>query len=230
MISIIKTKEKQKYAEINQTTPGTFCFLYKKKETVYEQKHLPQKCRDFLGDTVWGSHNSADISRYGFSFRDADHKLDSDKTRLGVFQVGLTLLGNLPILNEIEKQNGFEPTTMIPFKGGVFIEGDKKWQSYVWTISLYSFLIKVLSYGDLDSLPETSNEAYYKRQVKTFDFLIKNVGWIQGKPSPTVTGWDLEDPYIVHDDSGFVSLFGEIGLKKKENFFTKVYNELLSRS
>jgi hypothetical protein len=107
----------------------------------------------------------------------------------------------LSYLHGIEEANDLETTIVYPTKGSdLVIIGDKFWQSSVWTISLYSFLLRYLAY----------NEDNYLNQIGSKNWTKLTMGLKEIKKATSdPTGWDTQNIDQIHNGSGFVSLFRE---------------------
>lgn len=210
------------YVQSAQQKKTTFAFVNKLPDDVYQMVHHPVLCRDYLGDCVWGERNQKPISCYNFTFDPTTMCLDQDKTRLFVKANPKNILANLEILHEIETQNGFELSEILPSSEDCeyVIESDSKWMHSVFTISLFSFIVKCLSYkerfteysipwyqyfiGNIES-NETSYINTFNRYCLDFGKLLEIIGKIT-EIQTTATGWPKEvDPLEIHGNSGFVS-------------------------
>lgn len=135
-------------SEIFQSIDAKIAFVNKK----YEQMSLGVKCRDFLGDCIWSQKTGKIASIYGFSYSYKKTPYDLTKTCLSIKTPNdkeyNSILNNIGVLNSLEKEYGIKQTKILltQEKNTLVLEGDKLWQSNVWKISLYSFLLKLLCY------------------------------------------------------------------------------------
>lgn len=211
-----------------------FAFVNKVEDNKYLPIHCLVLCRDYLGDVVYTFNTGTKMSQFGFTTK-TTWKLDSDKTRiLMTFPTKEdfdSAIKNISILNNIEQKNDWELTKLhlcspIPISSGVssveykiIVEGDVKWRTSILSISLFTYLLRVISYDfkdpnnwieELLKNQEKSNEKQYLREVseERFIFLIENLNKI-GQDKQRSSGWEStskegqEDYY--HNYSGFRS-------------------------
>lgn len=208
-IQLILTPKKT-YAEDFQTNQFRFSYVYKVNNTTYEQLHSYILCRDFLGDALYSMESKKDFLIYGFSWKHTS-KFQKDKTRFVIqfpSKQGVeTLKENLHILNKIEKANRFFQTKIIDVtESCIIIEGSKKWMDRLWTISLYSYLLKAFSINSNFNLLTGKEKSYYEQtKLQLAELLTSNniSKWI--KKTNFVISNDT-DNYSIHFNNGFVSL------------------------
>lgn len=224
----IHRAKKVSYCEESQGNETLFSFVVPSGEEDYQELFFPVKCRDFLGDAVYVTKYGRNIPIYGFNFKD---NLDSETTMLLIQNKDKKYIdnffNNLDKLWEIERNNGI-PLTIVERVSDteVLVFGDKLWQSKVWAISLYSFLLKCLTYPN----GAEGKELSYVRQFKedTWKKLLASLKTLLTVKSG-VTGWSNEekiDTLKLHHYSGFVSIFAQG--PGKDNEYRKVFDALSS--
>jgi len=221
---------KRNYSEIYQQKHITFSFCNKTKEgkeIVLTQMFHWVQCRDFLSDVLFAEETKEKIDKYSFIYDPAKQKIDRDKTRLLVkfkFDKDVkNFLTNIHILHDIEASNRYGLTKFTLVKNKIFlIEGSKMWQNTTFSLSLYTFLLKVLGYefekasafsvvNWLKEIKEkATNEGQYARQfISEFEeILYTKLKQLFSKPT-TVHGYEPNYSYVtyVHDNGGVLSLF-----------------------
>ena len=201
---------KKNYAEEFQTNQVRFSYVYKIDNNTYEQLHSYILCRDFLGDALHSMESKKDFSLYGFNWKH-DSKFQRDKTRF-VIQFPSkkdveTLKENLPLLNKIEKANKFAQTKILDItESCIIIEGSSKWMKRLWTISLYSYLLKTFSINSNFNELTGKEKIYYDRTAKKLKLLLKsnNINKMFKKTSFIIS--KSTDNYYIHNYNGFVAL------------------------
>jgi hypothetical protein len=224
-------------AEIYQKHRIMFAYLNKLGASKYKQIHEFVLCKDFLGDAIYANKYKEIIHVYGFRFDGTKDKLDSDKTRL---IIKLTKAAdadnfedNIQILNNIEKQLKFSSKTKYYFiqnKKYILILGPKEWQSKVFLISMYSLLLKMLTYKIIDKENwveefignyRLSDETERIQAVNLSIFIQKTPMILKKYPS-LVCGYEQHEDqvgiYQVHNSTGIVSVFNSY--LKKDNVFS----------
>lgn len=191
----------QKACEIFQSLDIKFAFVNKDMEQV----NNPIKCRDFLGDCIWTMKTKKPAHIYGFNYDFKEKPYDLDTVRLSLKFPNENVMEcfkkNISLLHEKEKQAKLRKKTKIfetNQENTLVIEANKKWQSSIWKISLYTFYIKLFSYPSLESLGSPENEY--------FNHLIP------AKENVLLSSLNVNEEYVApdiksaHNYSGFVSL------------------------
>jgi len=214
------------YAEISQTSDTKFSFLHEETDHFIEL-FSPVKCRDFLGDCISAQSTGNYGSIYNFT---PPKKLDKDKTKLLISsERGIELYNidkNLSYLTNIELKNKFNTSFILGVKEGLIIIGDSRWMSNVATISIYSYLLRTLSYNNPTKI-KTGNEADYKKRIgDNYQLLLDNIYKI-AIPVQNGTGWENDSIHCAHNSSGFVSLFSS---KKNNNTLSKLFFEEITNN
>jgi hypothetical protein len=208
-----------KYNEIKQDSETKFSFL-DEKEDHFVELFYPVKCRDFLGDCIFSKHTGVYVTIYGFK---TTPKLNLDKTKLLITSENeeeiSNIRKNLSYLLKIEAKNKLEPTIIVDLEPTedttpkIVLIGDSKWMTNVTTISLYSYLIRRLSYKDpKPNKIKKGNEKQYEDCLgKNYKTLLNNISKI-AIPVINTTGWNETNISCAHNSSGFVSLFTSLKL------------------
>lgn len=191
------------YGQIPQTSKSFFSFVNKVGENEYTEIFYPVKCRDFLGDVVFGNHYKKKMSIYNFNFDGTRQKLDKDATRL------LIRIDDTKELENFKKNNNWVSTKYQD--NYALVEASKTYQQTIWGISLLSFILRACCYkcGPTVELAKLQGvDANYMKQVKgNWEKLLQFSPEFNG-----VSGWDDEENCSImrlHNSSGFVSLFSD---------------------
>jgi hypothetical protein len=153
--------------EIYQQKEVRFAFGRENEDTTITQCHTFVRCRDFLNDVIVESNYPGSISYpiYDFSYDAKKYPISKDKTILLVkapkyFEF---ILKGTSLINEFEEKAGWNLTTIeegFDDKEKILVvTGPPEWMQATYLISLYSMLIRILSYG-YDGL---SAEEYLKK-------------------------------------------------------------------
>lgn len=199
-------------------------------------------CRDFLGDALFAEEQKVPIRIYGFTWTPEKQKIDRDKTRLLVqvssLEMRKTFEKNLPILYGVEKDNDFEQTVVTDSNEELefLVEADPRWQESVVLISLYSFLLKCLTYDikkieDIVEKYEDSNEANLAHNtLKKLPKILKNLkrfGLDEESKKFTVSGTkDTRITGTVHHYSGWHSVSAPARECYSENPYLNIVKEI----
>lgn len=207
----------------NNKTRFAFCRYEPAKEAII-QCHTFVQCRDFLNDVLVSTQEKMDIKIYGFSYTLEDPAIDQEHTSLLLKMVDERCLknfqDNLCILEEIEEQLGFNDTRveLVEYpnqkEAVVWVLGDPRWQKATSFFSLYTYLLKCLTYKFKEKKNwreevlnmDTTESKYMKSEH--IDFLIKNAEDILSKYK-TVSGFIDQkkvEHYTLHDNCGFIAL------------------------
>ena len=203
---------KARYAEVGQTRPCTFSFAFLREDVVYPQ-HKQIKCRDFLNDTlVWDDENFKG-SIWGYTF---SGPYDKENTTLYMENSGF-LPGNLHLLNDFERDLGVSLTKLeICDTNGHLVIGSHFWQLTTLHLSWYTQVLRHLTYPNLHSLEEQTNEM----MVRTKGFwelpsLLMGLNLTLKRNAPSQSG--------MHDNNGF---FTEL---TRGSLIKTIYNEQLEK-
>jgi len=199
------TKHKEKHtAEAFQSLDVKFAFLNKVKNNKYKQIHTEIKCRDFLGDCLWGTTTRNKVNIYGFTFNPIKSIISQEGLFLSLLFPDNNSMSdfktNFPTLREKERQLGLVLSEMIETdkERTLIISADKVWQSAIWKLSLYTFYLKVISYetpscaedpenGYLDVLSPDKEEKLLSKLHDNNEVLYETI-------------------HLAHNYSGFVSI------------------------
>lgn len=201
--------------EIFQSLDIKFSFV----NSDYKQVSNPIKCRDFLGDVLFSRKIGKSVSIYGFNYNFQTNPYDTKKTRISMKFPNKEsfdyLVANIHKLNELETSFGLTKTKLMTTqdKQTLVVVGSNVWQSAPWKISLYTFLLKMYSYTDENSL-ESPEDGYY-------EVLKGNLSKLMSKIKVRKVMW-YDDVGWTHNYSGFVSVIkghsnmsNLLGFKKK---------------
>lgn len=199
-------------------------------------------CRDFLGDALFAEEQGKQAKIYGFSWTPSKQKIDRDKTRLllqfSSLEMKKAMEKNLSILHGVEKDNDFTLTTLTDSDkdSELLVEGDSNWQASVVLISLYSFLLKCLTYDikkveDIVEKYEDSNEANLAQNtLKKLPKILKNLrrfGLDEESKKFTVTGTqDKSMTGTIHHYSGWHSVSAPASSCYQKNPYLKIVEEI----
>ena len=230
---------KQNLAEIPQQLNTRFAFAHMEGDGVYSNTMPFVKCRDFFGDVLEAVQTGTTQGIYGFRFDPTQQPFDTDKCRLLIqfvseeskqafiknhktFKKSLRLLTNNISYGTIHNIKAEQPT--------VLVVANPIWQHSVIGISWFTYVLKVLSYPQLDATKsfkkaclnlDNSNEKAYMSAVKdtlevflqNYKKLTKNLQYVHGYNTP-------QQIYVVHNSAGFKSVLwsylGDVGKQLKE--------------
>lgn len=211
--------------------PLSFSFLGKGKGTEYIFSHKPQTCRTYLNEVLY----KEDHKTYNHLRTNPEFLLEKNNTVLFVtynWSLGKArLLGRIKKLNQLEKKFGIAETQISFVEKsvrGIAFFGDKRWQSALWKLTIYSFLIKNILHPTLDM-----EYTMYKKLLDiNLETLLSKI--IDTKYKDVIPkGGDIW--MDVHVKSGFVSICSGnnptmaelLGVKKVEfNYNTMQVEEL----
>lgn len=167
----------------------------------------PAKCRDFLGDVIWGKRKGEEFTIYGFSYNYKKLPYDDEVTRLYILfpnkESKECLLERHKELQELEAEAGTISSELHEVEGeenSLVLEADKEWQQAPWKMSLYSFLIKRYSVRSDDLLQKPDDDRMNVFNKIGGKFILSKVKKIQD--------WYLNDSiWGQHDNTGFKSVF-----------------------
>lgn len=139
-----------------------FSFVHKEGD-VYTLLHRSYQCRMFLVDDLFSEARVLD-KETRFFIHGSKEYIDN-------------MFTNLPSLNSFEEKAGVTLTQLIRYDdGGLIVEGDALWQSNLWKISLYSLLLKCLSYsGGVPSNDARDELLYYNTVIANHGLLCSNM-------------------------------------------------------
>jgi len=222
------------YNEITQNSKTKFSFL-DEKEDHFVELFSPVKCRDFLGDCIFSKHTEKYETIYGFK---APTELNLDKTKLLITSENeediSNIRKNLSYLLKIEAKNKLEPTIIVDLEPTedttpkIVLIGDSKWMANVATISLYSYLIRRLSYEDPEpnKIKEGNEKEYEDKLGKNYKTLLNNISKI-AIPVINNTGWNETNISCAHNSSGFVALFSSL---KSNNTLSTLFFSTITKN
>lgn len=214
---LIKPKDNVHYVQANQSYKALFAWCTLEGNDIVLQHHFVL-CRDFLGDYVnWLNQKAYTKRIYGFTV-----PADAKKTNLLAISFpqdanARHLANNLTVF---DFKNVFTVVASDAESRTVVVEFNPEYMRTIWQISLYSFLIKVLSYvpykegQTLEQILDrvSSGEQMYVMAVtpKRIVALLNKVPTMQYVPGMTLPA-DISKIYDVpaweHNDNGFVSVF-----------------------
>jgi len=194
----------------------------KKKDTLWEALYIPQTCRTRLHD-YWYTYTKKP-SYIPTPNGSTGINLEKEKTNLFFCLSGDNaplsennsktidlVLTNLKKLNRIEKKYKISPTegefvSVVnhkdqPMGFGVVFIGNKDWQSALWKISIYSFLIKSVCCDKF-----WLNRS--KEDIRSYSKLLRdNKEMLLSKIKEDIADVFTEDSFEnIHVKSGFVSI------------------------
>lgn len=224
------------YCEIMQNKSVKFAagFIPDDDPCTVWQWHREFRCRDFLTEVVLGDKFDRSMRIYGFWWRPQHQKLNKDKTVLLVYGKDLPfkmMQKKMEFLHYYEGYGGWTPTQIFPAvnsegKPAILVIGPPEWKESPLYISLYTLLIRVMSYDDIvgkNPIEELkyfvdnswTNDARYCRDilkagvdipklVRYQDIILQNASPIgtEGEPGKWPRGIGVE---TMHDNGGIVS-------------------------
>lgn len=201
---VLHKKEGIKASEIFQSLDIKFAFVKKINKNEYSQVHMEIKCRDFLGDCIWSREKKKEVNIYNFKYSFEKDPYDTRKTRLSLKfpdeESMVNFKNNFQTLNHIEDDYEMSPSKWKETndKQTLIVESSSLWQSCVWKMSYYSYLLKILSYKDMNTLAPPEKDYAVLLDIETKHKLMKN---IRNKREIL-----KDDMRLAHNNSGFVSI------------------------
>lgn len=237
------SKQKLSLLEIMQVNETQFALCrYDSQSDQLIQCHQFIKCRDFFNEVFVGLEENRDMEIYGFKWTKENPRPDCQNASLLMKLENEESLANMTknqsILKDIEEFLGWSTSyyELVSYPGVkkpiVWVCGDKQWQRSSVAFSLYTFLLKCLTYKIKDKdnwmeeiakikgkYGEPAPEAEYVKDTEYMNYLLQNMNEVNARFT-TYTGWKQQHSlsvYTLHDDSGFVSLRPCIFPKAKES-------------
>ena len=220
MINLTKSRRKLGLSEMNQTVPFRFAFVTKQ----YKMCHQWVYCRDFLQDAVRVALTNVPCDIYGFKYDPVkDRKLDLSATRMAVSNISkeqaflaLKILRLFETDAEIYKLSTLE---LMEEPEVVVFTSASDWMNNPFTISLYTFLIR-LGYRGLvfdtkeefiaectrimeDRSHNCDNDAEYMRSANRILWKVLPKRSYLSWEEVDYSGYDI---HYFHNTSGIVSL------------------------
>ena len=152
------------YNQISQTSEIQWSWLNRVQgeKDSFKELHLQVKCREYFGDAVVCAHLDIDMPDvYGFKL--INKRLALNETLLSVSLPTTAIpdfANKMKFLRSIEKRMGISMTKVYPTQHSdkLVLVGDKKWVSSPLLVSIYSIIIRSLTY--------TSTAKTYKDHIK----------------------------------------------------------------
>jgi hypothetical protein len=208
--------------EIPQDNKTEFAYCRYDKETdQLVQCHQFIHCRDFLIDVQEGSEKNQDVSIYSFKYLKSYPRIDQSNVSLLVrlHSPLKQFEENFQILKDAEDYLKWMPSvaTVVEYPGEkkntiVWVMGDVAWQKSALSLSLYTYILKCLSYPIKDKA-KWMEEILSKKTVEAtymdpdyMKFLLANLDDIVSKYK-NFSGYKGAEPiHTVHNYTGFHSL------------------------
>lgn len=166
MYKITRPTTTPRYSEEHQNQTIKFSFVARSEHDDNELIELfPKvKCRDFLNDVIKANHEKIPVSVFGFSFDGSKLALNPNYTQLLVTLDSQSEIeffqSNFHLLQHIEGDNRFHYQSTIkvinnpnPNHAEYLITGSAWWQESPWRISLYTWLLRLMTYPTFASTP-----------------------------------------------------------------------------
>jgi hypothetical protein len=160
MLKQVKLKvitEDNYYNQISQTSEIHWSFLNRVKgdKWSFQELFLKVKCREYLGDLVVCGNLDIDVPMiYGMSLRKKRISIKETLLSVSLYQESVpTFIKNMKYLRRIEKSMGIPMTRIYStqhqgaFDTRLVLIGDKKWVSSPLLISIYSLIIRAMTYS-----------------------------------------------------------------------------------
>lgn len=235
------SKQNNSLAEIGQTNKTEFALC--RYDAVKDQVimcHQFVHCRDFLGDAIVAVESNRDMEIYGFQFNENNPRPSSENTELLLRLPDgclANLQKNLQILKDIEDVMGWNKTYAEEVKvtgekqAIVWVCGDKKWSQAGVAFSLYTFLLKCMTYKIKDPanwieeirVSKGTEAAYCNAEY--LNWLFINLPTLVDK-YPTFSGFKDQkkmDVNKIHNYIGFHSLRNVLWEKQPPSYIADLY-------
>jgi len=214
-MKIVENFNTYNLSESSQSLKVLFARCYKEEEDVIQTTQFVQ-CRDYLGDALWVQKYEKSAKIFGMEYS-AEKKYFNKNCSEYLLQFDTTKLKNsflkgIEYLHEIEAKNNIPKTEIVKLKNKlVYVCGDKLWNSNVFLVSLYSYLLKICTLnGDWSSLSRWAPELAYKARTRDkWEYIINSLQTL-AEFTETTTGWKQEPTWgnldMPHNCSGLVTL------------------------
>lgn len=215
---LIKPKDNAYYTEASQSYKAQFAWCTLEGNDIVLQHHFVL-CRDFLGDYVnWLNQKAFDKRIYGFNVPEGAKKTNLLAISFPQDANARHLANNL---KAFDFKNVFTVVASDPESRTVVVEFNPESMRTIWQISLYSFLIKVLSYvpyKEGQTLEQILNQVSSGEQMYVLAVaperiiaLLNKAPTMKYAPGMTLPNADMSKIYDMpaweHNDNGFVSVF-----------------------
>ena len=218
------------YTENSQSISLRMAFCNKIHDK-YMEMFLPVSCRDYFSDVIHAEYWKIPVGPiYGFIYDGTRQHIDRDKIRLSIHCHSQSDFAHikencLQILNPLEQGAGFEKSVLLfPPKKVLIIEGDAKWQSNTYLLSIYTLILRIS--GILFTNPENwlqefiinkeklqcnySNDFQYFIKFPHFQKSLQKLDQIAQyslqHPEQSPSGWSRDTPIeVIH---GFAGIWG----------------------
>lgn len=230
MYDLIESPKNKSYTQSPQQKQINFTFANKNDEKhTLTEVCMPFRCRDYLNDILYCEETSKSHSEvYGFRYDPAKQKIDRDRTRLILHCASPAMIqqmkDNQAILTTVENAGGFAHSKIIDVKDNtICVEGDPVWMRANFMISLYTYLLKCLTYSykelvswETELSLDSANEGRYMNGVgpDRFKFLTRHLNEILDPYTGVTGGMDTSKynasgqvMYLIHDNTGFMNTF-----------------------
>lgn len=231
-VNFIGQKSSGGLSESSQQNIILFTHVNKISDDTYQAISECFKCRDYLGDFVWAEKKKTSFQVFGMDVDSKQYKLDDD---LSLYVEGNEKLHTFfpNILHDIEEKNGFQKTKILKVahkKFSYILIADPLWKKSIWSVSLYSFLVKIcfLSSDKENWIGEIAKgihtESSYIKSFNSVNMLIfvNNIGNLL-KEKTTLSGYSKENYNLIHNKSGFLNTFNKYS---DENHYRMIFEKL----
>ena len=214
--------EKADLGEIYQSSETRQALLFRKDNNTFERQTPFVACRDFLVDSCTFSRAKKDFSIYGFSFKGSSQEVDwesanilirnPEKKGISSFQEHMELLWKIEDKNKIERTRSF-----LMENNDIIVVGDKAWLMSCLSFSLYSLLLRIMSY-EFENTEDwlfkfgkqgATDSAYIKSiNPQTLNTILCNLTILK---MPEWCGFAVskEQTSKIHHNSGIISVCGQ---------------------
>lgn len=238
-VDVIVHPDKQQLCEIPQDNKTEFALCrYDDESNQLIQCHQFVHCRDFMGDAQVGAETNQDMAIYSFRYLKSYPRIDQENTSLLMRLPDSGSLKafqeNLSVLRSIEEVVNWEKThaSLVDYPGNdkiVWVLGDGAWQKSGLGFSLYTYILKCMTYRYKDKTKwmeevktmKTVEARYMDPDYLTFIF--NNLDDIVGKYK-NFSGYNVpKDIGTIHNFTGFHSM--KACLKTTGAFQSKMYSD-----
>jgi len=235
----IISKRRTYYIENGQTKKIQLAFVNKKEDKLHMVTYW-MNCRDFFSDILIAEYYGITVTQYGMEYNPKKNAIDRDKIRILIKtnneEDAKNIENNLYILNDIEEENGIEKTTLTKVRKDRYLyEGDSFWLSSVFSLNLFTYLIKCMGYA------YNKDKKWYDHELYGTEFSYLNVikekfiKLISGNVKEVLSLQGTVDGYsdIKFDNHGISYLHNACGIvtlcREGVNLYPNVYIEKLRK-
>ena len=210
----------------------------------FQMVHSWVKCREYFNELLMKNHHPEYefVTTYGFDYKPDEFPLDLSATRIAVKFMSLeqkqVFMNNLQWIHSVESANDIDHTVVHEISGHeVLLIASKLWVQKCLLTNIYTLLIKLATLNvtahtktsllNIKIKEQTPSEIDYIKRitVPVFNSILENCTVLAEIPSKYVDGTEeIRLPYVVHGNSGLMTILKYKNVKKTENVLYALTN------